>query len=374
MYKVNAIRFTQNNRVFYVAVIPAKKLIELSSVDIWKPDNTQQGYQREPSLSRKREIGQYVLGNDAIMPLGGLLNARSEQLEDKNYYGTMLEFEEEKKDGNISFGMLTVPDKSLPLWIVDMQHRLGGFEWAIEQDGGEKLIDFPLVVTIADGLSLMDEVDQFDIINTTQKKVRTDLARRLKSIQIQDLDHKLALDQKGKLWEAKGPMIAEYLNKNLGPWYGRILPPNKTKSDQPSMIVRETSFVTSLKPVLQTPYFVRQSEEHSAQLINRYWEAIQKVFPEAFENPEEYVIQKSPGVYSLHELAPEVFELVRDKGDVTTENIYKVVMNIGRVKGGSAFWENNNFEGAAAFGSMKGFRILASQLRQLLPDINPIGK
>jgi hypothetical protein len=153
-------------------------------------------------------------------------------------------------------------------------------------------------------------------------------------------------------------------------WYGRILPPNKSKVDQPTMAVRETSFVTSLKPILQTPYFVRQSEEHAADLINRYWEAIHKVWPEAFNNPDAYVIQKSPGVFSLHELAPEVFELVRDQGEVTTENIYEVVKTLGEA-GGSEYWEADNYEGAARFGSMKGFRILASELRQFLPQIKP---
>jgi DGQHR domain-containing protein len=377
MFKTRAIRFTQNGRVFYAAAIPAGKLVQMSKVDVWDPDNPTSGYQRAPSMARKREIGRYAMGQDAIMPLGGLLNARgadAEQGVGNTTYGELLEFDEEHQDGDISFGTLSIPQNALPLYIVDMQHRLGGYEWAMEQEGGEHLSDFPLVVTIADGLGKMEEVDQFDIINTTQKKVRTDLARRLKSIQIQDLDHKLALDQRGKLWEAKGPVIADRLNKSEGPWDGRILPPNKSKSDQPTMVMRETSFVTSLKPILQTPYFIRQSEEHAAGLISRYWEAVRKVWPEAFVNPDNYVIQKSPGVFSLHELAPEIFELARDAGDVTVENIYKVLRPLGDSDevGDSEFWLADNNDGAAQYGSMKGFRILASILRQYLPNIEPV--
>jgi DGQHR domain-containing protein len=367
MFQTKAIQFIQNRHIFYSVVVPASKLIEMAKVDVWDPDNPMSGYQRAPSATRKREIGLYAMKPDSIMPVGGLLNARDVEDSDDGY-GSKLKFEPEYKEGNISFGLLTIPDKALPLYIVDMQHRIGGYEWAIQQESGERLADFPLVATIADGLSKMEEVDQFDLINTTQKKVRTDLARRLMAIQKTDVDHMLALDKRGKLWEAKGPLIAEKLNTGAGPWSGKILPPNKGKEEQPTMIVRETSFVTSLKPILQTAYFVSRTEEVAAELINRYWFAIQKVWPEAFENPNDYVIQKTPGVFSLHELAPEVFEIVRDRGDISISNIYEVVKSMGEI-GGSEYWEADNSDGAAGYGSMKGFRYLASDLRQFLPKI-----
>ncbi len=372
MYKTPAIRFIQNSRIFYVAAIPAAKLVELAKVDVWDPAHPDRGYQRAPSRARKRAIGRYVMRPDAIMPIGGLVNARPINEDQEDAYGTVLQFEPQTDLGNIQVGTLVIPDKAKPLYIVDMQHRLGGFEWALEQEGGERLADFPLVVTIADGLSRLEEVDQFDLINTTQKKVRTDLARRLKVVQAKDLDRRLALDEQGKLWEAKGPVIADILNKGDGVWHHRILPPNKSKRDMPSMIIRETSFVTSLKPVLQTPYFVRQTEEHAAELIGRYWEAIRRVFPEAFQFPEHYVIQKTPGVFSLHELAPEVFELARDRGNVDVDTLYDVLKPLEEVDGGSEYWRSDNEDGAAQFGSMKGFRILASQLRQFLPQLTPL--
>jgi DGQHR domain-containing protein len=370
MYITKAIRFVQNGRVFYVAAIPAAKLVEITKVDVWDPNKPLSGYQRAPSTYRKRAIGRYAMKDDAIMPIGGLVNARPVGDQDaEDQYGSVLEFVPEWGDGNVAVGQLSIPGNAVPLYIVDMQHRLGGYEWALEQEEGARLADFPLVVTIADGLSRLEEVDQFDLINTTQKKVRTDLARRLKVMQAKDLDHRLALDQQGKLWEAKGPVIADILNKSSGVWHQRILPPNKSKRDMPSMVVRETSFVSSLKPVLQTPYFVRQKEEHSAELISRYWEAIRLVFPEAFQNPDAYVIQKTPGIYSLHELAPEVFELARDKGDVSAETLYEILSSLGQVDEGVFFWHTENDEGAALYGSMKGFRILASTLRQYLPSL-----
>jgi DGQHR domain-containing protein len=373
MYSTKAIKFVQNGRVFYVVAIPAAHLVRLTKVDVWDPANPLVGYQRAPSMARKRAIGRYAMRPDAIMPVGGLVNARPLSDEDaEDQYGTVLQFVPEWENGIVEVGQLTIPDEIEHLYIVDMQHRLGGYDWALEQEDGAMLSDFPLVVTIADGLSRLEEVDQFDLINTTQKKVRTDLARRLKVVQAKDPDHRLALDQQGKLWQAKGPVIADILNKGKGVWHERILPPNKSKRDMRSMIIRETSFVTSLKPVLKTPYFVRQQEEHAAELIRRYWEAIRRVFPEAFLNPDAYVIQKTPGVYSLHQLAPEIFELARDKGDVSTEALYEIASALAQVEDGSDFWHRENDEGAAQYGSMKGFRILASTLRQYLPSLSVI--
>ena len=373
LFKTRAIRFIQNHHVFYSVVIPAGKLIELAKVDVWDPNNPMNGYQRTPSESRKRKIGRYAMKSDSIMPLGGLLNARSAKETNNQNYGSKLKFEEEYKDGHISFGILSIPDKALPLYIVDMQHRIGGYEWAIQQEDGEILEDFPLTATIADGLSKMEEIDQFEIINTTQKKIRTDLARRLKSIQITNLNRKLAFEKQGKLWEATGPVIAEKLNKIRGPWFGKILPPNKSRVQQSTMVVRETSFVTSLKPLLQSPYFFRQTEEDSVELINRYWSVIQTIWPSAFENSNAHVIQKSPGIFSLHELAPEVFNLAQNRGELSFKNIYEIAKSFGEI-GDSNFWSGNSKYqkgGAANYGSMKGFKMLASELRRYLQNAVP---
>lgn len=372
-YVTNAIRFTQNGRVFYTAAIPARVLVNIAEVDTWQqgvPDEDT-GYQRAPSEARKRAIGRYVMEKDSIMPVGGLLNSRPKIAEGNQAYGTMMSFEKTSGDSSIDFGELTIPESAQPLYIVDMQHRLGGFEWAMEQPGYETLGDFPLVVTIADGLTKLEEIDQFDLINTTQKKVRTDLARRLKAIQAKDLDHREQLEISGKLWEAKGANVVDLLNSTEGVWYQRILPPNRSKAEMPTAIARETSFVESLKSILTQPYFTMQSDEHCAELIARYWEAIRRVFPEAFENPEEYVIQKSPGIFALNSIATYVFEMARHKGGVTVDAIYEVVKPLGEIDedSGSVFWRGDNEDGAAQYGSQKGFKILMLKLRKLLPSL-----
>ena len=366
--RARAIRFDQNGRIFYTVVLPASKLIERAKVDTWDADSPENevGYQRAPMASRLRSVANYVERTDAIMPLGGLINARS----DKGY-GQVLKFEPDKGQfGPIQSGTLIVPDESLPLWIVDMQHRLGGFERAIYDDQRHDLGDFPVVATIADGLSKLEEIEQFEIINTTQKKVRTDLARRLMSVQASSSGEKrLEFEAKGIMWQAKGPIVADWLNRHGSIWRERIQPPNKSKREMPHAIVRETSFVTSMKPVLQQPLFSRMDEEQVAMLIDRYWQALKQTFPEAFETPAEYVIQKTPGVFSLHLLLPEVVELVRSKGQDLTVDGMVVVMKPW-LELGSEYWETGYDEGAARYGSMAGFSRLAAELRQYLPKLD----
>lgn len=370
MYQLHATQFIQNERVFYLVTIPAGDLINLTAVDVWSDDDPESGYQRAPEVSRIREIAAYAADEDAIMPMGGLLNARAKEKEGK-HYGTVLEFKPlNGSKGNVRQGTLTIPESALPLYIVDMQHRINGYRWAIEENNQEELKSFPLVCTIADGLTKMEEVDQFDIINTTQKKVRTDLARQLKALYLDDPDRRKQLDATNKLWEARGAVVARMLRQNPGVWFEKIQPPNTRKKDMPTAVMPETSFVTSLKPVLRMPYFSLISEEQIVQLIQSYWAAIIKIFPEAFADPNQYVIQKSNGVFSLHMIAPQVFELVRNQGHkMDTDGFYAVLNCLGEELDGSYFWQNDNPYGAARYGGMKGFSFLAAELRNILPKL-----
>lgn len=362
-----SIRFEQNARVFYTVVLPASKLIERSKVDTWDADSPedQVGYQRAPMASRLRGVANYVERADAIMPLGGLMNARSDE-----GYGQVLHFTpDEGQFGAIQSGTLVITDNALPLWIVDMQHRLGGLERAIYDDQRHDLGDFPVVATIADGLSKLEEIEQFELINTTQKRVRTDLARRLMSVRaLSSRDTAEDFESRHIMWQARGPIVADWLNRHGTIWRERIQPPNKSKREMPNVIVRETSFVTSLKPVLNQPLFSRMGEEQVAMLLDRFWQATKQTFPEAFETPAEFVIQKTPGVFSLHLLLPDVVELVRQHGEeLSVENLAKAMSPWLEL--GSEYWETGSEEGAARYGSMAGFSRLAAELRRYLPKL-----
>ena len=103
-----------------------------------------------------------------------------------------------------------------------------------------------------------------------------------------------------------------------------------------------------------------------ADILIAYWKAIKSVVPEAFENPDNYVIQKTPGLFALHM--------------VLRDNL------LGRIKGGLQEWDEPTFTRflkvspeicdpnfwlkssghASVYGSMKGFKELAVFLSESL--------
>jgi DGQHR domain-containing protein len=363
--RTRAIRIEQNNRVFYLAAVPAAQLLGVARVDVWHSGEEDPGYQRAPSQTRKNEIAEYFSRQDAVMPLGGLLNARSGN-GNASAYGSVLEFApDEGEGGPVMSGWLTLPGEDDPLWIVDMQHRLGGLETALAR--GEDVAHFPVVVTIADGLTKLEEIEQFELINTTQKKVRTDLARRLLEIRARDVNQRKLIDQQHKLWQAKGPVIVDWLNSTPGVWFGRIIEPNATRKERPNGVIKETSFVTSLKPVLSTPLLSRAPDEQVSELLALFWQVLADMWPDAFTRPEDHVVQKTPGIFSLHLIAPDAFELARHRGALDRESLTHVLRPLEEL--GSDFWHKTDGT-AAQFGGMKGFSILAGELREYLPLID----
>src|SRR5271167_182224 len=110
--KVLAIRFVQNERVFYTTAMSGKDLIAYTKVDDWKPKsaNGKEGYQRVPGESRKKHIAAYYDKPDSIMPLGGLLNARAEAKNGEKTYGQVLEFEPIEEHNLVTAGWLKIPE------------------------------------------------------------------------------------------------------------------------------------------------------------------------------------------------------------------------------------------------------------------------
>lgn len=67
--------------------------------------------------------------------------------------------------------------------VLDMQHEIAGFQRAFVGHAAEELANFPLLATIADGLTWMEEIQQFEVIDTTHEKVQTDPAHNLLAAQ-----------------------------------------------------------------------------------------------------------------------------------------------------------------------------------------------
>ena len=349
----HGIAFKQEGVQMFTGAVRAEDLLHCTEIDIFRQeDGTESGYQRAPERSRARALARFLKSqNLALLPNSVLLNARDE-----------VKITEEGV-----LACLHIPE-SMKLWVVDGQHRLAGLRAAIEEEEGSRFRDYPVPVVVTVGLDESKEAEQFRVINETAKKVRTDLARRILALLMSTREGRRQLRDQQRMWEAVAAQVIDLLNSDeSSPFWGRIQQPNEKKSARHT--VREVSFSSSLKPILNTFPYQDWGAQKVADYLRDYWGAWHGAVPECFDNAEEYLLLRTHGIFSLHEVALFAWEVCR------RENAEPTVSKIGDMLAGipeytsPEFWKRGNTDGAAVFGSsMSGFRMLADMIKGDLID------
>lgn len=357
----------QDGRTLLLTALSAKDLLDYTTISKYRadlpPTDMRQGYQRPEEKARAKKVAKYLVQTPAVLlPTAILLSARDDDLvlDEESGHATL--------------------DDSRPLQIVDGQHRIAGLRYAIHELRQTGLIDFRVPVVIMMGLSKLDEMRQFSVVNGTQKSVRTDLVNMILS-QIVAGEGEEAIPQKD-LWKVVVSRTIEHLNRDPeSVWYDKIVMPDQTAYSRDEVernpdlagrrIVRATSFMQSLRPVyrylseyhhIPSSWDLDQQAGELARIVTDYWNAIAAICPEPFETPKDYVIQKTPGVFSLHtvligliramhigrrQLRREEFEFMLGPAEDTQAEVLS-----------EAFWRAADGR-ASDFGSMKGFADLA---------------
>ena len=211
---------------------------------------------------------------------------------------------------------------------------------------------------------------QFRIINGTAKSVRTDLVNSILTAIAQEQGED-AIPEKD-LWKVVVTRVVDQLNRrDDSPWNDVLLMPDEVgKADAPHKITRATSAITSIRPVhdwlMEFGAFGSKNVDHRvgrlSDILVAYWRAIRNVVPEAFEEPKDFVIQKTPGMFALHFLLrdellrniymgrrqwdePTFQEFIQDSPEICDSNFWRGSANL-----------------ASGYGGMKGFRELANLL------------
>jgi len=331
-----------------------KELLKRCKVDSIGPDNPD-GYQRPLVESRKRFVKRYLEEEEGDFPTSILLNIRDPS-------GVWFKSVTKVDDG-IERGILVIPEDKV-MWLVDGQHRVKGIEYAIE-NGLSWLEDYPLLISLFVGLSRYDEMREFYIVNTRQKGVPADVAERhlLGMVQAEGKIRVMELEGKSKYRQARALKIVDMLRQRKdSPWYKAIRFPGEPKSAV--HLVRQHTMVVAVKEIFRNPMVELIPDDQIGELIITYWQAIRELLPEAFTNPNEYTIQKIPGVYALHMIFPDVFELCRDYNDFSKERMKEIV---GNIKMDSEFWHVERGHHLAKETGMRSIRLLAELLRDQLP-------
>jgi len=333
----------QEGETFYVTVMKAGDIKRLAQPDVYRTeDGVERGYQRPPERARAIKVMRYLKTRRPLMPLSILLSYRG-KLE-----------AEPCGDGLVT---LTIPE-GVRMYTVDGQHRTAGFAVAIDEEGIARLADYPLPVVIWDESEEFEEAQQFRIINETMKKVRTDLASRILALMVTTREGRREIREAGREAETNAVLVMRALNTDPSSlWVSAIQAPHERRNR--AHLIREASFSSSLKPLLTTRPYSTWEPNRLAQVINTFWKAWERLVPECFAEPSEFVLQKTPGVYSLHELLVFLLEVLRERGvtSPTVDDFVAILKDLGDYAT-AEYWRRDNPEGAAVFGSMKGFRIL----------------
>ena len=358
----SAVMGIQNGNRFFTGIMGAKDLISVTTVDHFKSsipiDDPKQGYQRPPERTRVTKIGSHLVkaiaegqGNSGgLFPTAVVLAARS-PVKYQN-------------------GKLLITEK---LQIIDGQHRREGLRYAIEEKGAAHLADFPLPFVMIEVADRLVEMNQFTIINGTAKSVRTDLVNSILTATVAKRGD-AAIDERDR-WKVVVTKVVERLDKDpASPWHNLILMPDEAGSPKGTgaKIVRATSFMTSLRPVhawLKEFRFLEDCADLNSEAtvlynaVSAYWQAIQKVVAAPFAAPDDYVIQKTPGLFSLHKLLAYLLPVMfAGRQDWTKENFVKFLKDSREITD-EQFWHKDE-DRAAAYGSMKGFEDLYDLLRE----------
>lgn len=362
--------------------IPAGLLIPDNYKVPYRDSLKKTGYQRPPQQPRINELATDLKQGRTDLPTAVLLNFRHPGIRKALKYGN----EGPYLDLTELWG-----DESRPrtagayFFVVDGQHRILALQKVIDDEAlkgnPDKWLSFQIPFVCMLGADEDEEMDQFYIVNSKAKSVRTDLAYELlKERADRDGSVYQALVERGRDWQVDAQGLAQRLFETSPVWRHVIRLPSMEKGDT---TITNTGMVNSLRPALNdSPLFKRASMDQRIKILDAYWKGIKKSLPDAFEEPKEFSLQKGHGAMILHEILPDVLELVRSKGGSVTEpDAYTDVLGPalqalegdngrGETVKGADFWRATIEGAAGSFSSSVGRRVLSAKLRHLLPSLD----
>jgi DGQHR domain-containing protein len=356
LLRAHAVRFRQKRPDvnLYVTALPVRELVGRFAIDTYEAANPR-GYQRPVTPSRLRQLSAYMRQEEGMLPTSILLCIREPH---------RAEFEPSgPQDAWGETGVLSI-DPSVPMWVVDGQHRILGLQRAMTKDRAKWLADYPLPVVIVEGIDAYEEMRYFHVINTRHKGVPVDVVDR-HLLTMREAEGTGLLEREGErnYLRARATMLTDVLNGDPeSPWLGMIRMPGEPL--RPRHTMRQHSMVSSLEPVVSDGLVKRVSDEEAGKLLLNYWNAARSYWQNAFESPHEYAIQKTLGAGALHQLFPDVLELCRSADDYSAEQMREALAYLGRSAG---FWHASRGHQLVQQSGARHVRALAEYLRERLP-------
>lgn len=305
IFNRQAIQIQQGNLTLYLTYVTPHDLydseVEFYSVDVLMPKRKNKGYQRMLNHRRVERLARYLkeakVSGHHYLPTAILLAT------DENF---------EWKDGIIS-----IPADSLPLNVVDGQHRIRGLIDAYKEDA--TLTDYPLPVVLATGLGRVEQKLEFTKVNTQQVPLDSSMRQQITS-DITDMQGFQNLPYI-PFWlsrEVRGGrdqhalIIANKINDaRTSPLKGRILMANEERKGRKNLLT-QSSFVNGIKSfVLRNPAhplaISLPNPEDKAQALLNYLIAIDKALVADKESRQKTMLYRGGGMRCIWMMSASVF-------------------------------------------------------------------
>lgn len=286
--------------------------LEKATIDRWTRGN-KRGYQRPPSEARfgtgRGSIVRYLLNELGSFPTSILINIRGK-----------LDYQPIRKlTSAIELGEIDIASTETPI-VIDGQHRLEALKRAaIKQP---EIRNYPLPVSVMNLADKFEEMVHFYIVNSRQKAIPTDLVFR----QLQVFSEQAVLGGKDWLKEvilgpreqraALASFIVDALEEDKNsPFHDAIQYVGEER--QPHHLLRDYQLSRFISTILKEKALSGLSPDRFATLYGEYWSAIKDLYPESFNNTQEYRLLKGSGVATYTYLFPTVFAYCAAEGKIS---------------------------------------------------------
>ncbi len=321
-----------------------------------------EGYQREASATRINQLVREMSEKRVDLPTAILVNIRD------------IDTSEKLRSSGEALELVLASE---PIYVVDGQHRVLALDRLVTSDPerwGSFLIPFVCML----GADAREEMEQFYIVNSTAKSVRTDLALDLlKQRAESDPSTMNALVERNQEWKVKAQTITDDLALT-SMWLGKIRFPGDPSG---ATTLASSGFASSLRKLLSTPYFGSITTDNQVKLLNAYWQGINKCLPDAFLEPSKFALQKAIGTTVMHAVLIPILEHLRSNGlSVIDADSYADALRealdglegetaTSEIVRGIDFWRSGTEGAAGSYSSSAGQRVLISKITGLLPEI-----
>lgn len=281
--KVN--KFMHQGQEMYVTVLSGKTIASISDVDSVDKD-AKTGYQRPRNPARCKNMKDFIENTKGLIPGAILLNVRPEQADE-------LHFSKLGGENGIEFGTVDFPNDKFS-WIMDGQHRVGGFELL----SGDILV--PVVMTV--GMSRAKEAETFNIVNGKQQNVSP-------SLNYYDLVRYAEPDV--KKWAERDKLAGHQLAYDIvvdlnreEPWKDRV---NVTGVRGMKRAINLNGFMNALEPVVKDRWFATLQASKQLELMRTFWSAMVETWPLALAHDNTSALTKTFGVHVACGIAIDIF-------------------------------------------------------------------